>query len=910
MRPRLLLAAAALALALVAAQETYPGPSSPAVQPQWLANLTAWRAAQRASVAFNASVYDNYLPWSSSMYVAPQSHIYDRFLFDAATGEWTPDRFLDDLLARYGGVDGVLLWATYPNLGVDERSQFDLLEDLPGGLAGFGAACARMKARGVRVGLPYNPWDTGTTRRNATDAAVLAQLGVALNADFVNGDTMSLMEAPFFYDSLAAGHPLALQPEGGPVLQSLQWSKMGWGYWPAPFIPDVDAWKFIETRHVTQICNRWATDHSTDIQQAVFNGDGFVSWESVWGTWNGLSPRDAEATRRAGALLRFLGQRFTASPDWEPHFVLAPAPAAAGVFASRWPAPAGRAYAHAATAFTLVNRGAADSLAAPTVPAPCDGGGMLYFDLYAGQSVAPQPVAGGGGGGACAVPVRVEAAAFGALLALDARDAPDTALAAFLREMAAMTAAPLASFSAATTYLQQTMTPIAPLPPAAAPPAGTVLVAGAADWRFSVSGTEIEGRTVAGNDVQFPWEALATTSHAPVRLNVSNLYVDVTPVTNAAYAAFLAASSYSPADAHNFLRDWGAPGTRAPPAGWANKPVTWVDLTDARAYCAWAGKRLPHDWEWSFLASNGTAGQAFPWGNAWDASRVPPQQTGTVRPPPPDVGSVPAGDAPSGVKDLFGLVWQWTDEFTDNHTRAGLTRGGSYYTAVGSGWYFPNDRRVTASTHNKLLLMSPSYDRHGAVGFRCVADAPGPLPPPPPEAPPGCADGTCDAFCGNAAVQGCSATLKQAASMRAPRTGAPCGGLLGPCAAPADACGPGWAPCLSDFSTPALSAAGLRAAISADECANGDGGKYLAAMSHANSAWAPPGGSCPAGTSDGDNLCRPTGWGTEAICCGSDCVLAGCANDLFVGKTMIYDDQQEGCGNVLDVMTGVLCCKV
>ena len=338
--------------------------------------------------------------------------------------------------------------------------------------------------------------------------------------------------------------------------------------------------------------------------------------------------------------------------------------------------------------------------------------------------------------------------------------------------------------------------------------------------------------------------------------------------------------------------------------------MTWVDLDDARAFCAWAGKRLPNDWEWEYVASNGTAGQAYPWGNTWDQSRVPVQQTGTVRPPPPDVGGFPGGDAPSGVKDLFGLVWQWTNEFTDAHTRSGLVRGGSYYTAVGSMWYFPNDRRVTALTHNKLLLMAPSYDRHGAVGFRCVADAPGPLPPPPPEPPSGCADGTCDAFCQHDDVQGCAATLAAPASMRAAATGKACGGVLGPCAAPADACAPGWRVCLSDFSSAPLSADGFRARMTADQCASEDGGRYLGAMSHGNPAWAPPGGSCPASPNSGDNGCQGTGWGSEAVCCGAGCVLAGCANDLWAGKTLIYDDQKHGCGNVFGVSDGFLCCKV
>lgn len=42
-------------------------------------------------------------------------------------------------------------------MGVDERSQFDLLEDVPGGLAALKAVVAQFNKRGVRVGLPYNP---------------------------------------------------------------------------------------------------------------------------------------------------------------------------------------------------------------------------------------------------------------------------------------------------------------------------------------------------------------------------------------------------------------------------------------------------------------------------------------------------------------------------------------------------------------------------------------------------------------------------------------------------------------------------------------------------------------------------------------------------------------------------------
>ena len=34
---------------------------------------------------------------------------------------------------------------------------------------------------------------------------------------------------------------------------------------------------------------------------------GFESWENVWGCWNGMTPRDSEATRRVSNMLRYFG---------------------------------------------------------------------------------------------------------------------------------------------------------------------------------------------------------------------------------------------------------------------------------------------------------------------------------------------------------------------------------------------------------------------------------------------------------------------------------------------------------------------------------------------------------------------------------------------------------------------------
>ena len=100
--------------------------------------------------------------------------------------------------------------------------------------------------------------------------------------------------------------------------------------------------------------------------------------------------------------------------------------------------------------------------------------------------------------------------------------------------------------------------------------------------------------------------------------------------------------------------------------------------------------------------------------------RVPQPDSSRDMRLPDDVDAHPSGASPFGVMDMVGNVWQWTDEFIDEHTRAAILRGGSYYEPQGSHWYFPQAHRL--DQHGKYLLMAPSKDRSGGIGFRCAAD--------------------------------------------------------------------------------------------------------------------------------------------------------------------------------------------
>ena len=63
--------------------------------------------------------------------------MWDKYLWDPETKQYTVDKLLNDFKDRYGGIDSILLWPIYPNIGLDESNMFDRLNALPGGFDGL-----------------------------------------------------------------------------------------------------------------------------------------------------------------------------------------------------------------------------------------------------------------------------------------------------------------------------------------------------------------------------------------------------------------------------------------------------------------------------------------------------------------------------------------------------------------------------------------------------------------------------------------------------------------------------------------------------------------------------------------------------------------------------------------------------
>ena len=667
----------------------------PFIRERWLRDIRHWRDERRIRTTFDPARYEMpELKWTQSSFIQPQMMVHDRYFYDPVAGRYTVDRYLDDLEKRYGGIDAVLVWATYPNMGIDDRNQLEMVTSMPGGVAGVRQMVADFHRRGVRVLFPMMMWDEGTHKPDEPWPQALAALMKEIGADGVNGDTQDGVPLGFITAAEKIGHPLAFEPETSPSDEALSWNVMTWGQYQFPFIPTVDRYKWLEPRHMVNISDRWALDKTNDLQFAFFNGVGWESWENVWGIWNGINPRDAEATRRVATIERGVAP-FLVSADWEPLYPMH----SFGVYASRW--PLGQE-----TVWTIVNRNGYN-IAGRQMGIPA-AAGMRYFDLYHGVELHPEAEQQN-----AVLSFDLEANGYGAILATPGE--PSSAIKSLMQRMSDMTKQPLVGFSHEHTIVPQTMVAIAATKPAADAPDGMIRIPGG-DFVFAVNGTEIEGSANPGVDVQYPWENVPRRYNEH-KIKVAPYYIDKYPVTNAQFKRFVDATKYAPKDTMNFLRDWKN-GTF--PAGWENRPVTWVSLEDARAYALWVGKRLPHEWEWQF-AAQGTDGRVYPWGNAWQADNVPHQVTGRMMTGPDAVDAHPQGASPYGVMDMVGNVWQWTDEFMDEHTRTAILRGGEYYQPQGSIWYFPQAYRN--NEHSKLLLMAPGYDRSGGVGFRCVRDA-------------------------------------------------------------------------------------------------------------------------------------------------------------------------------------------
>ncbi|MEX2394586.1 MAG: ergothioneine biosynthesis protein EgtB [Actinomycetota bacterium] len=230
------------------------------------------------------------------------------------------------------------------------------------------------------------------------------------------------------------------------------------------------------------------------------------------------------------------------------------------------------------------------------------------------------------------------------------------------------------------------------------------------------------------------------------RVDVDPFLIDRTPVTNAAYLAFMEAGGYD--DQRLWTDDgwtWRNESEQRHPGFWRREGSTWVAQRygrevpvrplepvqhvcyhEADAFARWAGKRLPTEAEWEMAAAAAFDGRKrrFPWGD--DEPTSEQANLGQRAFGPAEIGAYPTGVSAFGCHQMLGDVWEWTSsdfqpypgyewfpykEYSEVFygTEYKVLRGGSWATHISSvrntfrNWDLPIRRQIFA-------------------GFRCARD--------------------------------------------------------------------------------------------------------------------------------------------------------------------------------------------
>ncbi|MEI7421420.1 MAG: SUMF1/EgtB/PvdO family nonheme iron enzyme [Prolixibacteraceae bacterium] len=608
------------------------------------------------------------LKWIRHSYVSHLLMAWNRNFYDVTDQKFHLEEFVRSGKQLYGGDDFIGIWPTWPTLGVDQRNQWDLFRDLPGGTAQLQKESRMLNTLGSRLFICYNPWDEST--RSENHAGGMAALVAATSADGVVLDTRgaSSKELQQAADSVRKG--VIMYSEGMAIPKDMQGIVAGRVHNALYYCPMLNLNKIIKPEFAIfrvaeifkepirrEFCLTFFNGYGTELnvfapgipewaeEQYRFlgriariqreNADNFTSasitpllptlhdkiWVNKW-RLSGKTLYTIYSVLPQG----FEGKLFEVSPQKGTHFVdlwnheekepvldgkLWWMEAETDAFHQKW---LGTNNEGAVDCVAQLHEMLAVSIFGDEMKLSSTGGDSIK--IWAGlPDYAKKPIVLAASGQSQIIRLTDHFGRYEGKFVIQLFEKGQ------LLDERIRTILPGTPRLISRTELNSPSDSNrrADFPGRSDSNSRadhihstdliratkkTEVVVKVPSGMVKIPSGKFKFRTTHGDDF-IPYPQESEGKN----FELPGFYMDKFPVTNSQFRAFLLASGYRPSDSTNFLKNWNN-GTF--PVGEGEFPVVYVSLEDAKAYAQWAGKRLPTEVEWQFAAQTPACNE-WPW---------------------------------------------------------------------------------------------------------------------------------------------------------------------------------------------------------------------------------------------------------------------------------------------------------
>jgi formylglycine-generating enzyme required for sulfatase activity len=686
--------------------------------------------------AFDNSLFEREdLSWIKHKYIAHLIMAWDKDFYDYRNKAFGLVDFLERGQKLYGGNDVIGIWPTWPALGLDQRNQWDLFRDLPGGTSALRSFAQKARSQGTHLFISYNPWDESTRMEDHLQG--MARLIQETDADGVVLDTRGASSKELQEEADQVKKGVVMYSEGMAVPKDMPGIVSGRVHNALYYPPLLNLNKFIKPDFaIFRVAELTYERIRREYNLSLFNGYGIEINQFRPGKPEWIE-EDYRYLGRIAMVLRRHSHLFT-SYSYTP---LVPTKKDS-VYVNHWKKGDQELF----TVFSLHPEGLQDPLVElnlksdhhwvdvfhyePLEVREQEGKNLAviktdafhksalgtnnegavtafgqypklikahrsHFDLKVETAGGDKLLIWAGNPGYDKTPWIVPAdsiqtldlyskwGAFEGKLVIELLDKEERLLDIQILNIPSGIPRLLAKKTSKKAYKTA--------------PEGMVKVPAGIFTKKSEHGDDF---------ILYP-------ENDSLQHPIPGFFMDIQPVSNQQFKVFLERSGYQPSDTLNFLKHWEN-GTFKKAEG--NYPVVYINKEDAEAYAEWAGKRLPSELEWQYAAQY-PDGRLWPWGNTFDSTR---SNTGDNL--PYSLEKYAEAKSELGLLNLVGNVWQLTsDEYESSSYRFIILKGGSFFKPLSSWWYVQGGPK-NLQWQQMLLRVAPGFERNATVGFRCVAD--------------------------------------------------------------------------------------------------------------------------------------------------------------------------------------------